>query len=176
VIETIERIRSIGADVLVERGDIAQAHTAERLLATATATGFPRLNPENADPTYSKLGSPNNWILTSTVNEPTGISWRMSASRQKRPSPARRLLILSIGQVLRRSYSLRGKTGNQFLGAAGNESRAGPRRASQGIDTSSVPAGASKRGLILVAAQARLISRQMTGRAARPAFANAIWR
>ncbi|SDO35085.1 sulfolipid-1 biosynthesis phthioceranic/hydroxyphthioceranic acid synthase [Afipia sp. GAS231] len=41
VLETIERIRSIGSDVLVERGDIAQAHTAERLLATATAAGLP---------------------------------------------------------------------------------------------------------------------------------------
>ena len=41
VLETIERIRSIGSDVLVERGDIAEADTAGRLLATATATGLP---------------------------------------------------------------------------------------------------------------------------------------
>jgi polyketide synthase 5 len=41
VIETIERIRSMGSDVVVERGDIAQAETAGRLLVTATATGLP---------------------------------------------------------------------------------------------------------------------------------------
>jgi polyketide synthase 5 len=40
-LETIERIRSLGADVVVERGDIAEAGTAGRLLATATATGLP---------------------------------------------------------------------------------------------------------------------------------------
>ncbi|CAM3499766.1 sulfolipid-1 biosynthesis phthioceranic/hydroxyphthioceranic acid synthase [Mycobacterium colombiense] len=40
-LETIERIREIGADVVVERGDIAEAGTAERLVATATATGLP---------------------------------------------------------------------------------------------------------------------------------------
>jgi polyketide synthase 5 len=41
VLETIERVRSIGSDVVVERGDITQADTAGRLLVTATATGFP---------------------------------------------------------------------------------------------------------------------------------------
>jgi polyketide synthase 5 len=40
-LETIELIRSIGSDVVVECGDIAQADTAERLVATATATGLP---------------------------------------------------------------------------------------------------------------------------------------
>ncbi|MBV9321528.1 MAG: SDR family NAD(P)-dependent oxidoreductase, partial [Mycobacterium sp.] len=38
---TIEMIRSLGADVVVECGDIAQAATAERLVAAATATGLP---------------------------------------------------------------------------------------------------------------------------------------
>ena len=41
VLETIERIRAIGADVVVECGDIAQPGTAQRLVATATATGLP---------------------------------------------------------------------------------------------------------------------------------------
>ncbi|MDD4868671.1 MAG: beta-ketoacyl reductase, partial [Mycobacterium sp.] len=40
-LETIELVRSIGSDVVVECGDIAQAETAERLVATATATGLP---------------------------------------------------------------------------------------------------------------------------------------
>jgi polyketide synthase 5 len=40
-LETIERIRAIGADVVVECGDIAEAATAQRLVATATATGLP---------------------------------------------------------------------------------------------------------------------------------------
>jgi polyketide synthase 5 len=40
-LETIERIRAIGADVVVECGDIAEARTAQRLVATATATGLP---------------------------------------------------------------------------------------------------------------------------------------
>jgi len=40
-LETIELVRSIGSDVVVECGDIAQAGTAERLVATATATGLP---------------------------------------------------------------------------------------------------------------------------------------
>jgi polyketide synthase 5 len=40
-LETIERIRAIGADVVVECGDIAQSSTAQRLVATATATGLP---------------------------------------------------------------------------------------------------------------------------------------
>jgi polyketide synthase 5 len=40
-LETIERIRAIGADVAVECGDIAQPSTAQRLVATATATGLP---------------------------------------------------------------------------------------------------------------------------------------
>jgi polyketide synthase 5 len=40
-LETIERIRAIGADVVVECGDIAQPGTAQRLVTTATATGLP---------------------------------------------------------------------------------------------------------------------------------------
>src|SRR6202008_3966831 len=40
-LETIELISAIGSDVVVECGDIAQADTAERLVATATATGLP---------------------------------------------------------------------------------------------------------------------------------------
>ncbi|MGO9655013.1 sulfolipid-1 biosynthesis phthioceranic/hydroxyphthioceranic acid synthase [Mycobacterium sp.] len=40
-LETIERIRAIGADVVVECGDIAQPSTAQRLVATATAAGLP---------------------------------------------------------------------------------------------------------------------------------------
>ena len=40
-LETIERIRAIGADVVVECGDIAEPSTAQRLVATATATGLP---------------------------------------------------------------------------------------------------------------------------------------
>jgi polyketide synthase 5 len=40
-LETIERIRAIGADVVVESGDIAEPSTAQRLVATATATGLP---------------------------------------------------------------------------------------------------------------------------------------
>jgi len=38
--EAIDRIRSAGADVVVECGDIADPDTARRLLATATATGL----------------------------------------------------------------------------------------------------------------------------------------
>ncbi|RAU98382.1 polyketide synthase [Mycobacterium colombiense] len=37
----IERIRGAGADVVVECGDIAEAGTAQRLVAAATATGLP---------------------------------------------------------------------------------------------------------------------------------------
>jgi polyketide synthase 5 len=40
-LETIEMIRAIGSDVVVECGDIARADTAERLVTTATATGLP---------------------------------------------------------------------------------------------------------------------------------------
>ena len=40
-LETIELVRSIGSDVVVECGDIARADTAQRLVATATATGLP---------------------------------------------------------------------------------------------------------------------------------------
>ena len=40
-LETIECIRALGADVVVECGDIAEAGTAQRLVATATATGLP---------------------------------------------------------------------------------------------------------------------------------------
>ena len=40
-LKTIERIRAIGADVAVECGDIAQPGTAQRLVATAIATGLP---------------------------------------------------------------------------------------------------------------------------------------
>ena len=40
-LEMIERIRAIGADVVVECGDIAEPDTAQRLVATATATGLP---------------------------------------------------------------------------------------------------------------------------------------
>jgi polyketide synthase 5 len=39
--QTIERIRAIGADVMVECGDIAEAGTVQRLVAAATATGLP---------------------------------------------------------------------------------------------------------------------------------------
>jgi polyketide synthase 5 len=40
-LETIELIRSIGADVIVDCGDIAQPATANRLVQLATATGLP---------------------------------------------------------------------------------------------------------------------------------------
>ncbi|BCO67799.1 polyketide synthase [Mycobacterium intracellulare] len=40
-LEMIERIRGIGADVVVDCGDITEAETARRLVATATATGLP---------------------------------------------------------------------------------------------------------------------------------------
>jgi polyketide synthase 5 len=39
-LQTIERIRAMGADVVVECGDIAQPDTATRLVAVATATGL----------------------------------------------------------------------------------------------------------------------------------------
>jgi NAD(P)-dependent dehydrogenase (short-subunit alcohol dehydrogenase family)/acyl carrier protein len=39
--ETIELIRATGIDIVVECGDIAQAATADRLVAAATATGLP---------------------------------------------------------------------------------------------------------------------------------------
>jgi phthioceranic/hydroxyphthioceranic acid synthase len=41
VLETIDLIRAIGSDVVVECGDIAEPGTAERLVAVATATGLP---------------------------------------------------------------------------------------------------------------------------------------
>jgi polyketide synthase 5 len=40
-LETIELIRAIGADVVVQCGDIAEADMAQRLVAAATATGLP---------------------------------------------------------------------------------------------------------------------------------------
>jgi polyketide synthase 5 len=40
-LETIELIRSVGADVVVQCGDIAEAGMAQRLVAAATATGLP---------------------------------------------------------------------------------------------------------------------------------------
>jgi polyketide synthase 5 len=40
-LETIELIRAIGADVVVQCGDIAEAGMAQRLVAAATATGLP---------------------------------------------------------------------------------------------------------------------------------------
>ncbi|MDT5135886.1 MAG: polyketide synthase 5, partial [Mycobacterium sp.] len=40
-LETIELVRAIGSDVVAECGDIAEAGTAEKLVATATATGLP---------------------------------------------------------------------------------------------------------------------------------------
>ena len=40
-LETIELVRAIGSDVVVECGDIAQDGTAERLVAAASATGLP---------------------------------------------------------------------------------------------------------------------------------------
>ena len=40
-LETIECIRAIGSDIVVECGDIAQAGTADRLVAAATATRLP---------------------------------------------------------------------------------------------------------------------------------------
>ncbi|MEZ0364244.1 sulfolipid-1 biosynthesis phthioceranic/hydroxyphthioceranic acid synthase [Mycobacterium sp. pUA109] len=40
-LQTIERIRGSGADIVVECGDIADAGTAQRLVAAATGTGLP---------------------------------------------------------------------------------------------------------------------------------------
>ena len=40
-LDTIELVRATGSDVVVERGDIAQPGTAQRLVANATATGLP---------------------------------------------------------------------------------------------------------------------------------------
>ncbi|OBF13769.1 polyketide synthase [Mycobacterium sp. ACS4331] len=39
--ETIDRLRAAGADIVVESADIVEPGTAERLVATATATGLP---------------------------------------------------------------------------------------------------------------------------------------
>lgn len=39
--ETIDLVRAIGSDIVVECGDIAQPDTADRLVAAATATGLP---------------------------------------------------------------------------------------------------------------------------------------
>ncbi|OBJ19185.1 sulfolipid-1 biosynthesis phthioceranic/hydroxyphthioceranic acid synthase [Mycobacterium colombiense] len=39
--DVIERLRAVGADIAVECGDIAEPQTAERLVASATATGLP---------------------------------------------------------------------------------------------------------------------------------------
>ncbi|MDT7737308.1 MAG: polyketide synthase 5, partial [Mycobacterium sp.] len=41
VLETVELICAVGGDVVVECGDISEPGTAERLVATATATGLP---------------------------------------------------------------------------------------------------------------------------------------
>ncbi|MGB7113442.1 MAG: MDR/SDR family oxidoreductase, partial [Mycobacterium sp.] len=41
ILETIELVRAIGSDVVVECGDIAHVGTADRLVAAATATGLP---------------------------------------------------------------------------------------------------------------------------------------
>ncbi|WP_083453029.1 sulfolipid-1 biosynthesis phthioceranic/hydroxyphthioceranic acid synthase [Mycolicibacterium goodii] len=41
VLETVERIRATGGDIVVDCGDITEAGTARRLVATATATGLP---------------------------------------------------------------------------------------------------------------------------------------
>ncbi|KUH80912.1 MULTISPECIES: type I polyketide synthase [unclassified Mycobacterium] len=40
-LETIQLIRALGADVVVECGDVAEPETAQRLVAAATATGLP---------------------------------------------------------------------------------------------------------------------------------------
>ena len=40
-LETIELIRAMGTDIVVECGDIAEADTAQRLVTAATATGLP---------------------------------------------------------------------------------------------------------------------------------------
>jgi polyketide synthase 5 len=40
-LDAVERIRAVGADFVVECGDIAQPGSAQRLVATATATGLP---------------------------------------------------------------------------------------------------------------------------------------
>jgi polyketide synthase 5 len=40
-VETIERMRAFGADIVVECGDIAEPDTAQRLVTAATATGLP---------------------------------------------------------------------------------------------------------------------------------------
>jgi NAD(P)-dependent dehydrogenase (short-subunit alcohol dehydrogenase family)/acyl carrier protein len=40
-LDTIELIRAMGSDIVVERGDIAAPGTADRLVAAATATGLP---------------------------------------------------------------------------------------------------------------------------------------
>jgi polyketide synthase 5 len=41
VLETLERVRATGSEIVVECGDIAQPGTAEKLVAVATATGYP---------------------------------------------------------------------------------------------------------------------------------------
>ncbi|WP_459975083.1 KR domain-containing protein, partial [Mycobacterium sp. MUNTM1] len=59
-LEAIDFIRAIGADVVVERGDIAQADTAERLVATATATGLPLRGVLHAAADVEDATLPNN--------------------------------------------------------------------------------------------------------------------
>jgi polyketide synthase 5 len=69
VLETIERIRSIGSDVVVERGDIAHAATAGRLLAMATATGLPLRGVLHAAAVVE------NATLTNITDESIGSDW-----------------------------------------------------------------------------------------------------
>ena len=116
-LETIERIRAIGADVVVECGDIAEPGTAQRLVATATATGLPLRGVLHAAAVVEDA------TLTNITDELIERDWAPKVygawnlhTRHRRPAAGLVLLVLLGGRAGGLARAGRLRRGQQLAG------------------------------------------------------------
>ena len=116
-LETIELIRAIGADIVVECGDIAEPGTAQRLVATATATGLPVRGVLHAAAVVEDA------TLTNITDELIERDWAPKvygawnlAHRHRRPAVGLVLLVLLGGRAGGLARAGRLRRGQQLAG------------------------------------------------------------
>ena len=115
--EIVELIRSTGADVVVECGDITAAGTAERLVAAATATGLPVRGVLHAAAVVEDA------VLTNITDDLIDRDWAPKVYGAREPAPRDGiaaaglvLLLLVGGRTCRIARPGRLRRGQQLAG------------------------------------------------------------
>ena len=95
-LETIELIRAIGSDIVVECGDIAVAGTADRLVAAAIATGLPLRGVLHAAGVVedATLANITDELLTRDWTPKAFRAWHLHQALQAESEPAAGLVLL----------------------------------------------------------------------------------